>query len=167
MRLNDTMGLVLKVVTNSPHLAPSLAIMKGIEMRVPRSIVSANCVNIIYISIWVFCVQYTVWISYTLVFEFVGGFPLFVYVCIACVLANHNDQGSHEHHTQIVWIFCKVLSLFFLYNINFMCVCVRVLIGNHDQGVRKQDERTVRTLNIPYLHIFSLLWTFTLRCMRV
>jgi len=64
-------------------------------------------------SIWVFCVQYTVWILYTLVFEFVGGFPLFVNVCVVCVLANHHDQGSHEHHARTVRIFCKVLALFF------------------------------------------------------
>ena len=43
MRLKETMGLVLKVVTNSPHLAPSLAIMKGMEMKKERIMVIANC----------------------------------------------------------------------------------------------------------------------------
>jgi hypothetical protein len=38
MRLKETMGLVLKVVTNCDHLAPSLAIMKGIEIRNERII---------------------------------------------------------------------------------------------------------------------------------
>ena len=42
MRLAETMGLVLKISTNSPHLAPSLAMTRGMDMRVPRMVVRAN-----------------------------------------------------------------------------------------------------------------------------
>jgi hypothetical protein len=45
MRLKEMIGLVLKAVTNSPHFEPSLASMKGMEMRKERIVVMANCIR--------------------------------------------------------------------------------------------------------------------------
>ena len=43
--MKEMIGLVLKAVTNSPHFEPSLASMKGMEMRKERIVVMANCIR--------------------------------------------------------------------------------------------------------------------------